>query len=770
MPIEDKIPKMIQASPVDPILRIPKDGVDKQGLVERAINKFNQFSIDRIEWMRRREEFYLGWDDYITPARKGLWNGSSNLHLPLTEIQATQMHALVMQAILFNYPWFYIDPQDDVDVSRVQKAERFMKYVLERYTNYNKGIYFAIDDWAWDFVTEGIGILSRSWRLQQRRFITVQENPDFNLQRVDLQKLLEDTEEKEFDRIAKQVIEQPYIEQALIRTVFNGPLVVAEDPAYILFKGDVVDSTDLNEHETVIKVCYFNEQQIIEMAQSQYFDEDASEQILSSDPDRKWSSDVIWGNSSVRRARDIQTGVNTINPSVREREWELLCVWDTTKVDPRQRHLDRIQYFVHPKTRQLARWTYLDRVSSNGKLPLHMGHLFRRPRRSTGRGVVQTFFAMNDAQDILVNQGIDAGMIQNNPMFAFRANGTFDPEEMRIAPGLGVKVDDPNADIRFFTWQTNPSWSLPFQGLIDQFASQLTTIGPQEAGQVGPNVGALRSAAGVNALGSNASKAQNVLINRAKHPISECFEGLYQDCIERMDPKIRITVTGADGIPMFDETGSIVSENIDKEDLRMRLRFGIYANSLNMNHQTQQAQAMAIAQFSFQPMLINSGVVTPQNAYEIMANIHQTMGTLRPDRFITKPEMVRPTPIEWELRMIMSGQMPPIQLNDPEHAQKLEVLAGIDLDAAKLEMQYGKVAPNALQILKAAIDLHTRYLKTAQRPSNVKNPMGSNQSPTLAAPTESESKPETTSPLPSQNIKNVTQNITHEDNGRGGVK
>ena len=156
--------------PVDPVLRIPNKVVDAQYLVDRGINAFWRFERDRAEWIRRRETYYLSWDDYSTPSRKGLWEGSSNLRYPLTEIQSTAMHALIMQAIFFYYPLFYVDPQEEVDVERVKKIELMMKYILERYVNYNKGIYLAIDDWAWDLVTEGIGIFSRGWDIVQRNF------------------------------------------------------------------------------------------------------------------------------------------------------------------------------------------------------------------------------------------------------------------------------------------------------------------------------------------------------------------------------------------------------------------------------------------------------------------------------------------------------------------------------------------------------------------------------------------------------------------------
>lgn len=724
------------SSPVDPVLRIPMVPVDSEMLVERAINKFHAFEMDRIDWIRRREEFYLGWDDYLSPIRKGAWDGASNVHLPLTEVQAQALHALMMQAVFLNYPWFYVDPQEDVDIHRIVKIERFMKYVLERYANMHEGIYLAIDDWAWDLVTEGMGILSRNWQILQSRFVKVVENEAFFQQKVDFEKLFNDTEEKDFDRLARELIRQPYIEQSIIRTTFNGPVVVAENPAYILFKGDVVDCTNLNEHQTVIKVCYFNRDTLLSFKQSDYADEEAVDQILDSPPDRKGMTGWTSGANRERRMADIQTGIKTINPNCAEDEWEVLCVFDRVNISGKNKKeeiADRVQYFVHEKTKTLLRWTYLDRISSDGKIPLHMGHLFRRPRRSMGRGVVQTMHPLNEVQDLLINQQIDAGLLANNPMFAFRGNSSFDPEHVKVEPGLGIKADDPNNDLRFFTWNVNPNWSLPIQGLVTSYAQQLTAIGPQQLGQIGPTVGALRSGAGVNALGANAALLHDVLIKRAKITISGLFNGLYQDCVERMPQSLQITVTGPDAQPLFDDLGRPIKETITREDLAKKIHFGLFANSQNLNREMQKNAALAIAQFSFQKLPVETGVVSPKNVYEIMKYLHQTLGTLRPDRFITEPQGGTAVPLQFELQMIMQGVVPPIVLADPEHALKVEKYLEIQAsEAAQLEVQYGKVHPDALKILDAVIRKRKAMMKVLKKPSNAQNPTGSNQSLTLA--------------------------------------
>ena len=133
-------------SPVDPVYRIPGLNIKPELLIERAITKYEQFMADRQEWIDRRERWYMGWDDYHSPIRKGPWEGASNIHLPMTEIQVNAMHARLMQAFFFLDPWFYVDPQEELDTERIQKIELMMKYIVMRYANHHQGIYFAIED------------------------------------------------------------------------------------------------------------------------------------------------------------------------------------------------------------------------------------------------------------------------------------------------------------------------------------------------------------------------------------------------------------------------------------------------------------------------------------------------------------------------------------------------------------------------------------------------------------------------------------------------
>ena len=374
-------------------------------------------------------------------------------------------------------------------------------------------------------------------------------------------------------------------------------------------------------------------------------------------------------------------------------------------------------------------------------------------------------FNLNDSLDVLVNQAIDAGTLANNPMFGYRGDSTWDPQEVRVEPGLGIKMDNPKDDINFFSWRVNPSWLQAIQGGIMSMAERMTAIGPTTVGQVGQNVGPLRSTSGVNALGQNANMLHDVWFQRVKSCMSDLFEGIYSDCTIMMPEKLKISVTGAYGVPITDEEGKPIKMDISRDELARRVHFGIYANGSNLNKDLEKQNAMEIAQFSFQPLMLQTGVVKPENVYEIAKEVHRTHGTARIERFVSKPQGYGAVPADIELRMIMQGVMPPIGINDPEREAKLEVYSKIvDSDAAELEIQYGIVAENAMDILKAVIKKHEKYLEVEKKPSNMENPTGMQQSPTLGQQGNQQANPTPEVPnAPSQTT--INNNPSNESGG-----
>lgn len=723
--------------PADPVFRIPQKLVDDQYLVDRAFRLYQAFETDRVEWMQRRVDYYLAWDDSLSPVYKGLWNGASNLHLPITESRCMGMHARILQSIFFVNPTFYIDPQEDMDEFRMKRIETKMKYILMRYTNYNKGVFNAIDDWAWDLVTEGIGILSRGWDIVIDKYLRVLPN---DVEDLDLSSLFkDDISEEEFKEVVNKQKVLPYKEELAYRMKFNGPLLVAEDPMYILFKGMVVDSMDLDEHETIIKVHYYSKNDLLRFKANGYMDQEAIDNRLSFPPDIFGATDVTARMSAVHGMKDRMTGDRTVNSNYSAENamqdgglYEFLMLWDRVDESGNFGHANRLQYEIPTKTKELARWTYIDRLTATGKTPLHMCHLYKRPRRSKGKGIPEMLNNLNQAADILVNQSIDAGMMANNPMGAYRGGGVFDPNEFHIEPGLWLKTEDPNRDLRILAWPVNPNWSVPVQQLLDTQVGQLVSLGAESFGQIGSRVGPLRSRGGLNDLLSQGSMQLDVIMKRVNQCISQVWEGLYVDCVERMPESMKITVVGMDGVPAVGDDGNPIRTEVSKADLRARVHFGLYANSAQMNKQLQLESSLNMAQFLVQRAYLETGIVGKGELYEIAKEILDTSGKRRVDRFIKQPPEAGALTFEAEAIMLTQGIMPPISLADPEHEKKIARLQELlEMAPDSQEKQYGILHAAFEQLTQKAIEQHQTNLMILQQAMAMQNPTGQQVSPTM---------------------------------------
>lgn len=718
--------------PLDPVFRIPQEmSVDEQFLVNRALSKTEAFRNDRLQWMERRAEWYLGWDDYVSPIRKGLYEGESNYHIPLTETQLTAMHATIIASVFFSDTPFFIDPNEDLDIARVRKIEAWMKYVVTRLANNHRGIYTAIDDWATDLCVDGVGILSRDWSVRTSRYLDIEKNEEyFQLAKKLATAFEDDLAEEEFYAEARKIQRAPYREVFKVGTVFDGPVIQAKPVENILFKGMVPDATDLDLHETVIEVCWLSKNDLLTFRDQGFMDDEAVEKIIAYQRD-KYGSTMHSARDVKGRYQDILTGNRVMNATHEEDSFEFYKVFDNVALDNSNKMAmtDRVVYYVHPATQTLASWTYLDRVSGNKKLPLHMAHLYRRPRRTIGRGIVETMFPHNEITDILVNQAVNAGMLANNPMFAYRADGTFDPKEFRAEPGLGLKTDDPMNDLRLLTFNVNPMWAASLIQMIEGKAQQMTALSSERFGQVGMRVGATRSNAGLQTMIAMGDKLLNVVFKRIGDCLGPFFSGMYADSIMRMPEQKRIPIVGMDGQPLTDDEGNIIRTDVTREELVKNAHFIFTATAANMNGEQRKAEAMEFFQIMTQKIFTATNVVGVQQVFNLANLICEAFRIPQKDRFVSQ-DFVGSVFVSYdvEIASIRQGIMPPIGLNDPEHEQKIEKMqALLDSDIAASEIETGKVHASAPALLKIAIQKHQEYFDVQAQAQALKNPTGNNQ-------------------------------------------
>lgn len=718
--------------PSDPVYRIPDFPIDADMLVDRALMSAEAFRNDRELWYERRAIWYTAWDDYVSPTRKGTYDGESNYHLPLIEPQVEAMKAQILAAVFFSDTPFHISAQEDIDIERTKKIKSWMKYVVLSLANNYRGIYEAIDDWAHYLTVDGVGILSRSWFNQTYNYLDIDRNEQYR-QFVDLLTVSKENDitTEEFLANAKQLSRMPYKEVMKVGT-HNYPLIRATPIDNVLFKGFSYECMDLNSHDTVIEVIWLSKSQLIQLKKQGIFDEDVVNEIIERGRDRRGSTTHSTRAARMTTIEDGLTGITTLNSQGdTEDKYEFYKVFDRVSLNSKDKHSleNRLVYYVHGETGQLAGWNFLDRISATRKITLHMAHLYKRPGRTIARGMVETMFSHGEVSDNLLNQAINAGTLANNPMFAWRGDSTFDPKEFRAEPGLGVKTDDPNNDIRMLTFNVNPTWAMGILQLIETRAQQMTAIGSERFGQVGLRVGATRSNAGLQTLMNSSDRMLNMIYKFRIAPcLSELFTGIYADSYERITNPGRIPILGMDGVQQQGVDGRLINDDISREDLAKNIHFVFNVTASNMNKEQRKAEALEFFQLMSQPIFLKTNAVSIEQVFNLANFIMDAYEIPQKDRFINqKMEGQRFVTFKEEMAYIIQGMMPPIGLSDPEHEDKIRRMEEIlDSETAMLEIENGKVHPAASRLLELAIQAHMKFLEVQNKAQNMQNPTGSN--------------------------------------------
>src|SRR3972149_101492 len=87
--------------------------------------------------------------------------------------------------------------------------------------------------------------------------------------------------------------------------------------------------------------------------------------------------------------------------------------------------------------------------SPSNQRPLMSAQFIPVPGQIRGIGLLELLEPIQDSMKILVDQAIDKNTLVNTPWFTFRASAGVRPEVIRMAPGEGYPLADPQRAINF---------------------------------------------------------------------------------------------------------------------------------------------------------------------------------------------------------------------------------------------------------------------------------------------------------------------------------
>jgi hypothetical protein len=315
---------------------------------------------------------------------------------------------------------------------------------------------------------------------------------------------------------------------------------------------------------------------------------------------------------------------------------------------------------------------------------------------------------------------MDNGMLASVPMFKYKAtSNTLKPQIWKVRPGDGIPLDDIN-DAAPFSFPYLTGFGSQEQSQLDGYAQKLIATGDLQLGRAPDKVGALRNATGSNLIAQESGIQLEIHFDRIADCMSKTLKCLFELCRERMPEEQYFRVMGERGEPIFGK--------VDRKSLRGEYDFTISADILGQSQVEKQQMSVLVMQTFQNPTFMQTGIVTPENLYNMGVNFLKVHKIGRIDDYLTKPQGYTGPKLTTEQRIsrIMVGMGKDVASTvrlDEDHAKALEDLqAFIDSDFFGLLTQDEQMAQ-----FRALQDAHNQ-MQSAQQAQGVPNASG-NQTP-----------------------------------------
>ncbi len=586
----------------------------EMGAGQMVVKDWQTSNSQRQEWLDKQETYLKDWDEFVESSAEGPFSNSSTLHLPMVFQTVKSLHARFQQALLGIEPYFSLKPRTEAYVERVQGISALMQYTLKDWINQYAGVDEIVDRWLWDWCTTGCGLLKAGWTTEYESYVdvinapfkTVEHRPGPNgtTQAVPVTKFKEE-------------------EVNVNKMVYTGPTAVdlrPEDLAIIGGKGDV------QQADKVIHRDWLNASKLWTLSDQGIFDEDAVRCAIESGDNPVSGSQA----SNIKQMRSEHAGSAVLDTSIDLDKYEILEGHYKMDVDGNGIN-STIVMWVHAKTGEILRASYLRRMNKSGKRPFFKIDFYKRADQTYGMGLVEILHPIAVELDAMHNMRIDFGTLSVMPIGFYRPTSSLEPMKLKLEPGVLIPVDNPATDIVFPQMGNRTTFGYQEEQALGTMVERLTGVNDMTLGVMSGNQGAARTATGARALLGESNANLDVHLRRLQTGWKQFLKFLLSMLQTRIPNGFAFRVTGEAGEDYWAQIKNV--EDIDGE-----YDFEIAANSASSNMSIQQENANQVVQILSNPLNIQMGIVTPSNMYEAVKAQMKAMQIKDFGKFIQKPQ------------------------------------------------------------------------------------------------------------------------------------
>jgi hypothetical protein len=643
---------------------------------------------NRAEWLERQAEYIVTFDEFIEPIHEAPTEWSSNIHLPVVFTICKTFHARFFSALLGINPPLSVSARQAAWEQNQDKVQQLMGYTLKDWMNHNNGIEETADRWLWDWITTGTGILKSRWEKKFTKFkdvevvsnITSELVPDEEGNLVEVPRI--DAQEREVDRIIE---------------VFNGPCtdrVNVEDLLIIGGEGDP------QQADYVMQQTWMTSDELYQLADQKIFDEDAVEAVIESGRNSKLEGQ---GNNVKQRRADTAGDQNLDKSEERDR-YRIIEAHCKVDVDESGIASDIIMW-LHPNTRELLRATYAYRVyphAGPGLIrPFFKIDFHKRQDQTYGAGIPELLYSLAKEIDAMHNMRIDTGILTTLPFGFYRPSSSMEKEIIAFEPGTMIPVDDPQA-VFFPNLASKTNFGLQEEQLLTDYIQKMVSLSDLNMGIISGQ-GATRTATGTRALVGEANANLDIYLKRMNRGWKQFLQQLFAMLQTKLPEGMQFRVVGEDGKSYW----SIIH---NRQEIDGMYDFELEPNSSNSNPQIRIQRANQIYQMTQNPIDLQLGIVTPQERYEALKDLLQSMGVRNVSKYIRKPQTRRQFTPEEIFGVIMTGEV--FQFQPTDDLQGFVTYAEMILNEDSLN---GQLNIEVIQSLQAHLQQAQQLLASLQQ-------------------------------------------------------
>ena len=275
--------------------------------------------------------------------------------------------------------------------------------------------------------------------------------------------------------------------------------------------------------------------------------------------------------------------------------------------------------------------------------------------RALGESVPEILKILNQELDTLHNLNIDALTLANVPYFFFDPVAGYNPDEIRLAPGVGIPVNGSPSQAVYF-----PQMNTKFNEM-SRAEQDLISYGERMLG-AGANVQGVTqpkriTATEIQTIDRRSGIRFLLIFDRIRKSIRDIFKLALEYDKEYMPKELQVRITGLD-------TDGPIFETIKRDDLDAEVDIVINGNSI-LDEQADQQEMSQVYQIGMQnPLIMNN----PTAMYELTRDLFTKLGVKRIDAYLHKPKDEIPKVPDDEHNLFM--QEIPVEPNMAENMQE----------------------------------------------------------------------------------------------------